>query len=220
LPDYKALCHFEETLPLQYRFLKAAIEGGIRQVLVAGTCLEYGMQSGGLSEDLATRPVTAYALAKDTLRAFLQAFQRVAPFTLQWARLFYMYGPGQHPTSLLEQLARALERGDECFHMSGGEQLRDYLPVHEVAARLVAVLEQRDWSAIVNISSGSPISVRRLVEEYLIRHERTIRLQLGYHPYPDYEPMAFWGSTKRFRERIPTVPGRSCPEDAVDRRCQ
>jgi len=40
---------------------------------------------------------------------------------------------GQAPTSLYTQLQQAIARGDSVFNMSGGEQLRDYLPV-EVAA--------------------------------------------------------------------------------------
>jgi nucleoside-diphosphate-sugar epimerase len=197
LPNYKGLFHFEENLPANYRFLKALVSAGYERLLVAGTCMEYGLQNGCLSETMETRPTTPYSLAKDALRKFLESLQNEKPFVLQWARLFYMHGEGQNPNSLLSQLDRAIQRGDESFNMSGGEQLRDYLPVTEVAARLVALVEHPELTGPVNICSGTPISVRRLVENHLAERGARIKLNLGHYPYPDYEPMAFWGDRRR-----------------------
>jgi len=193
LPHYKDLFHFEDVLPADYRFLKSLIMSGYSHVLVAGTCLEYGMQNGCLKESLPTCPVTPYALAKDTLRRALEMLKTQQSFTLQWARLFYMYGEGQNPGSLLAQLDRAIEAEDPIFNMSAGEQLRDYLPVQQVAAYLVTIAESPNFDGIVNVCSGVPTSVRRLVEQRIADRKSKIRLNLGYYPYPDYEPMAFWG---------------------------
>ena len=60
LPNYKSLHHFEEELPAQYRFLKDLVGSGLKNLVVTGTCFEYGMQSGPLSEDLETRPSNPY----------------------------------------------------------------------------------------------------------------------------------------------------------------
>jgi dTDP-6-deoxy-L-talose 4-dehydrogenase (NAD+) len=193
LPNYKELFHFEDVLPADFRFLKSLLTSSYSQLLITGTCLEYGMQSGCLKEALPTRPSNPYALAKDTLRKALEMLKAQHPFTLQWGRLFYMYGEGQNPGSLLAQLDRAIEAGDPVFNMSGGEQLRDYLPVQQVAAYLVTIAESPNFGGIVNVCSGVPISVRRLVEQRIAHRKSKIRLNLGYYSYPDYEPMAFWG---------------------------
>jgi nucleoside-diphosphate-sugar epimerase len=200
LPNYANLTHFEQTLLADYRFLKSVITAGYTHLLVTGTCFEYGMQSGPLDEGMETKPSNPYGLAKDTLRRFLEALRVKHPFTLQWARLFYMFGPGQNPGSLLAQLERALERGDEEFPMSGGEQLRDYMPVEQVAAALVRLIEHPECDGIVNICSGKPVSVRNLVETFVASKGKQIRLKLGHYAYPDYEPMAFWGVRSRCRE--------------------
>lgn len=193
LHNYMSLHHFETELPRQFSFLKAMIEAGLPSLLVTGTCLEYGMQSGPFSEELVTVPSTPYGFAKDALRQQLQYLQIVKQFHLIWARLFYMYGEGQSTNSLYSQLKDAVSKGAKVFNMSGGEQLRDYLPINEVA-RLITVLAklQRDIGC-VNICSGQPISVRKLVERWLLDNQWDIDLNLGYYPYPDYEPMAFWG---------------------------
>jgi nucleoside-diphosphate-sugar epimerase len=193
LPNYKSLHHFEQELPAQYRFLKQLVESGLTSLVATGTCFEYGMQSGPLGEDLEARPENPYGFAKDTLRRQLEYLQHSTPFQLTWARLFYLYGEGQAENSLLPQLKRAVEQGDGRFNMSGGEQLRDYLPIADVARHLVSLaLSARDHG-VVNICSGKPVSVRKMVESWIGENAWNIELNLGHYPYPTYEPMAFWG---------------------------
>ncbi len=43
LPNYKSLFHFEENLFQHYFFLKKLIKEGLSDVLVTGTCFEYGI---------------------------------------------------------------------------------------------------------------------------------------------------------------------------------
>lgn len=197
LPNYQSLHHFETELPRQYRFLKTMVETGLPGLLVAGTCFEYGMRSGCLSEDLPTQPSNPYGYAKDALRRQLEFLRSAHPFTLTWARLFYVYGEGQASGSLYAQLKEALSRGNRSFNMSGGDQLRDYLPIGEVARLIVELAVRRCDAGIVNLCSGMPISVRRLVEGWLAEHGWDIRLNLGRYPYPEYEPLAFWGDRSR-----------------------
>lgn len=197
LPNYKSLHHFEDELPAQYRFLRAMIEAGVRNLIVTGTCLEYGMQSGPLSENRAARATTPYGFAKDTLRRQLEYLQTCSSFKLTWARLFYVFGDGQAQTSLLSQLRNAVERGERVFNMSCGEQLRDYLPVTEAVRNLVTLALARCEHGIVNICSGAPISVRKLVEGWIEQNGWSIELNLGHYPYADYEPLAFWGDNRK-----------------------
>ena len=139
LPNYRALHHHETELPAQYAFLSALVRGGLRRLFVVGTCLEYGLRDGALDEAMAPDPTTPYGFAKDALRRQLAFLQRETSFALTWGRAFYLYGEGQAPGSLLSQLRAAVEAGRPSFPMSGGEQLRDFLPVAE-AARLVVEL--------------------------------------------------------------------------------
>lgn len=193
LPNFQSLHHFEAELPAHYRFLRGLLERGLKNLVVTGTCLEYGLQSGPLREDLEPRPSTPYGFAKNALRVQLQYLQREMPFSLTWARLFYLFGEGQSPTSLWPQLRSAVERGARSFDMSGGEQLRDYLHVSEVAKHLVSLVMTRRDHGCVNVCSGIPVSIRSLAERWIRENGWTISLNLGHYPYPEYEPMAFWG---------------------------
>ena len=81
--------------------------------------------------------------------------------------------------------------------MSGGEQLRDYLPVGQVAQHLVSLALKATDNGVVNVCSGRPVSVRALVEGWIKENGWSIVPNLGHFAYPDYEPMAFWGDRRK-----------------------
>jgi len=193
LPNYRDFFHISKNLPADLAFLEAAVKSGVTQLLLAGTCLEYGMQYGPLTEEMETKPTTPYGFAKDALRKSLQLLQRETPFTFQWLRMFYMYGEGQNSKSLLAQLDRAIVEKQAVFNMSMGDQLRDYLPIQVVAANFVLALENSQIGGVINCCSGRPTSVFDLVQQRCRERGSDIKLNRGYYPYPDYEPMAFWG---------------------------
>lgn len=193
LPNYSSQRHLDQELPAQRSFLDGLLKAGLNSLTVTGTCLEYGLQSGALREDMPTAPITAYGSAKDELRRELERRRHNQPFNLTWVRLFYLHGQGQAAGSLLPQLETAMARGDATFNMSGGQQLRDYLPVEEAAHYLVALAMNGRDNGVVNVCSGRPLAVRELVEAAVRSHGSSIQLNLGHFPYPEYEPMSFWG---------------------------
>jgi len=199
LPHFSESFHLEENYPRHAVFLENMISGGLKDLTVTGTCLEYGMQDGSLDESMPADPYIAYARAKDALRRHLEVLQKRYPFVLRWARLFYMYGRGQNPKSLFSQLDNALEKGETTFNMSGGQQVRDFLPIEQVARYIVRMALQKDVTGIINVCSNQPVTVQQLVEDYLRKKGRSLVLNLGYYPYPDYEPMRFWGSNEKLK---------------------
>lgn len=205
LPNYLSPHHYERELPLQYSFLKAMIEQGLSALVVTGTCYEYGMLNGPLAETLVPSPANPYAFAKDALRRQLEFVRQNRVFSLTWARLFYMYGPRQAAGSLKPLFDAAIARNDATFAMSGGEQLRDYLPVERVAMILARLGSARPDAGLVNVCSGKPVAVRSLVEQWRSESASTIELDIGRFPYPSYEPMAFWGSTTKLQALFPDL---------------
>jgi nucleoside-diphosphate-sugar epimerase len=199
LPNYKSSFHIDRILPEQYSFLSNLIQNGLNDLTVTGTCFEYGMREGCLDESMVPAPANAYAIAKDSLRKALEELQTLHSLSFKWARLFYMFGKGQNPKSILAQLETAIQNKEEVFNMSGGEQLRDYLPVESVAEYIVEIALQTEVEGIINCCSGFPISIKQIVTDYLRQRGATIKLNLGYYPYPDYEPMEFWGDSRKLR---------------------
>ncbi|HUR11020.1 MAG TPA: NAD-dependent epimerase/dehydratase family protein [Flavitalea sp.] len=202
LPDYKSPFHTEINLPRHYLFLHNLITNGLKDITITGTCLEYGMQEGALSEEMEVKPANAYAIAKNQLREAVGKLSDEYRVILKWVRLFYMYGKGQHPKSLAAQLDKAIEENKKIFDMSGGEQVRDFLPVEKVAENIVKIALQQQETGIINCSSNQPVSVKKFVESYLAERDLHIILNTGVYSYPDYEPMQFWGKNERLKKII------------------
>ncbi|MEO9021715.1 MAG: NAD(P)-dependent oxidoreductase [Ginsengibacter sp.] len=202
LPNYQSLFHIEENLWRHYTFLKNLVTNGATDITVAGTCMEYGLQEGMLSEEVPALPSNPYAIAKDTLRKFLEQLQKLYPFDLKWTRLFYLYGKGQNPKAILSQLETAISNREKEFNMSSGEQQRDYLPVEKVATYIVKIALQKKVNGIINCCSNQPITINQLVENFLAEKKQSIKLNKGFFPYPDHEPMHFWGDDTKLKKII------------------
>ncbi|MEK7172584.1 MAG: NAD-dependent epimerase/dehydratase family protein [Patescibacteria group bacterium] len=199
--SYQDQLQITKNLPNNYAFLENIINHGLRDLAVAGTCFEYGLAQGCLSEKHKAKPVTVYAQAKYLLYKKLTNLQKEAGFTFRWLRIFYNYGEGQYYKSIIPLLDKAIIDHKEVFDMSGGDQLRDYLPVEKMAEQIVLASLQNKINGIVNCCSGKPITVRKLVQGYLKKRGGGIKLNFGYYPYLKHEPMAFWGS----REKIDRI---------------
>ena len=199
LPNYQQPFHVTRNLPVCVELIEQLVDAGLQRLVVAGTCYEYGLQNGPLKEDQFTDPVNCYAIAKDSLRRVIAS--RYSQQNLQWcwARLFYLYGHGQNPNSLLPSLLKALEIGDESFSMGSGRQLRDFIDVQEVARQLLALAMHQDAAGIYNVGSGMARSVLEMAEEAVAAHGGSIRLKRGVYPDRSDEPLAFWADMDKFK---------------------
>ena len=197
LSNFKDPKHKNVYFKNHYNFLKNLASQGVKKFSVTGTCLEYGMKEGALSENMTPNPTIPYSIAKNDLRLALEKLQKKHEFNLDWIRLFYMFGKGQNPKSILATLEKHINEKQTIFNMSGGEQVRDYLPVEIIAEFIVNLALQIKGNGIVNCCSGSPIKIVDLVKNYLAERNASIDLNLGYYPYTDYEPFEFWGSAKK-----------------------
>lgn len=202
LPNYLDQFHVENNLPRHQRFLYNLISNGLNDLTVSGTCLEYGMMNGCLNESLVVDPSNPYAIAKNSLRLYLESLFLDFDFCMKWVRLFYMYGEGQSPKSLISLLDKAIQDKQESFNMSGGLQIRDFLPVNKVSAYFVAIALQNKITGIINCCSGVPVTVKDFVENYLSVRNQTIHLNLGFYEYATYEPMEFWGDNTKLKSII------------------
>ncbi|RNF84263.1 NAD-dependent epimerase/dehydratase family protein [Montanilutibacter psychrotolerans] len=205
LPNYHSAHHLDTEFPAHAAFLDACLDAGLQRLVVAGTCLEYGLQSGELDEAMSASPVTAYGQAKAALHQHLVERGQDRGFGLAWLRLFYLYGPGQAASSLYAQLRAAVASNARTFDMSNGDQVRDFLPIETAAAHIAAIALGHADAGTVNICSGHPATVTDTVRGWLREWDADIALNRGVYAYPDYEPFAFWGSTRRLHSLLETT---------------
>lgn len=200
--DVNSLSH-REAVSGHAMFVRRAIEAGVSHIVGVGSCFEYGLREGRLTEDCPVRPVTPYAEAKARLHESLEALASDAGASLTWLRPFYVYGHGQPPTTLWGQLHAAIERGDVEFPMSLGEQTRDYLPVGQMGELIaeVSTREPRDHT-VLNVCSGEGVRVLDLVRSWISAAGSPIKPKPGALSYSTQEPLHAYGSTERLHDHL------------------
>jgi nucleoside-diphosphate-sugar epimerase len=181
----------------------AAADG--KRVVVAGTCAEYDWSSSLFVEgETRLEPATLYGRSKHLLYKQTQQLAREAGIAAAWGRIFFVYGPHEHPNRLVASVIRSLLRGTDarCSH---GQQVRDFLHVADVADAFVALVDS-DTVGPMNIASGSPTRVKDLVELIAAAIGRRDLLRFGAVPTPPGEPPVLVADVRRLREELGWVP--------------
>jgi nucleoside-diphosphate-sugar epimerase len=134
-------------------------------VVHTGSGAEYGPIAGEFTEDAEPGPRTLYGrtkLAGTRLLAECAARRRLPSVT---ARLFTVYGPGEHPGRLLPSLLAAARAG-EPLSLTGGEQRRDFTYVEDVAEGLLRLgAAGCRPGETLNLATGTLQSVRQFAEQ-------------------------------------------------------
>jgi nucleoside-diphosphate-sugar epimerase len=194
LPNYQEEFHIKKNLPNEKKFLSRALRAGVKHIIISGTCFEYGKQEGKLDENKVTKPYTKYGLAKDLLRKYLEKKQINNDFTLQWLRIFYVYGHKQNPNSLFPALKKSIAKKDKYFYVAKGRILRDFIGINLVTNFIVFLCQNKNIHGIINCCSGVPLSIKDFVQIYIKKRKSKIRVKVGNFKKPSYEPLSFWGS--------------------------
>mgnify|MGYP003952968829 CR=1 FL=1 len=197
LPNYEKDFHLTRNLPAAIELFKKLSHAGLKRLVVAGTCYEYGLQNGSLRESGLTDPINSYAIAKDSLRRWLVQHSKRVELEWTWLRIFYPIGVGQNPNSLLPSLEHAIESCQESFPMSSGRQLRDFIKVETVAQQLLLLATHPKAKGVYNGGTGKPISIRELVEARIEKNGSPIKLKLGSYPEREDEPLSYWSDMTR-----------------------
>ena len=152
-----------------------------------GTCFEYDTDRGLLSENTPLAPAHLYSAAKAGTFLALEQLGILTGMRVAWARLFYLYGPDEHPNRLVPSVARALLRGDRA-RSTHGAQVRDFLHVEDVASAIGA-LAHGEVGGAVNVASGQPVTVAAVVLQLAAICARPDLVDLGALPYGAADPM-------------------------------
>lgn len=137
--------------------------GGL-DIVHAGTAMEYGTADSDLREDTIAMPTTLYGKSKLAGTTELMRSCEAHRLRSATARLFSVYGPGEHAGRLLPSLLEAMKTGDE-LQLTDGMHERDFVYVEDVADGLLRLgLESNASGKIVNIATGRLTSVRSFTE--------------------------------------------------------
>ncbi|TMV07033.1 NAD(P)-dependent oxidoreductase [Ruegeria sediminis] len=188
------------TLHLVREFARA---GGERAVC-AGSCAEYDWTVPMLTETTPLRPRSLYGAAKAGTGLALCAGQEALGLSIAWARIFFVYGPGEPPGRLFGDLISNLT-ANRLVDCTDGLQERDFLHVNDLARALLRLLEA-DLAGPVNVASGAAIPVRKLIEEIALQMRRPGLVRLGAVPRAADDPARLAADVTRLRHEAGFVP--------------
>ena len=176
------------TAPENFAWVRASMElvqefaaHGGKRLTVCGSGYEYDWNYGYCSEKLTPAvPNTVYGSCKHALNLLVQSFATQAALSAAWGRVFFLYGPNEHPQRLVSSVILSLLKGEpaKCSH---GRQIRDYMHVQDVAEGMVALLDSEVTGA-VNVSSGQATTLREIVLTVGRVLEKPELIQLGAIP--------------------------------------
>jgi len=177
-----------------------ALSGGQR-IVMAGTCAEYDWKYGYCSEPITPlSPTTVYGTCKHSLQALLDAFTRQTGLSAAWGRIFFVYGPYEHPHRLVPSVIQSALQGKpiRCSH---GRQIRDFLHVQDVADAFVALLNS-DVSGPVNIASGCPVVLKDIIYKIANKLGQQDLVELGALPTSANDPLLLVGDVSRLSDEV------------------
>jgi len=181
--------------------LQEFAQHGGQRVVMAGSCAEYDWRYGYCSEATTPlAPATLYGICKHSLQLMVSAFARQTGLSAAGGRIFFLFGPHEHPDRLVAYVIRSLLQG-EVAHCSHGNHIRDFLYVQDVADAFVALLES-SVSGPVNIASGQPVALRELIYKIAAKFNRDELIQLGAVPTSPDEPPLLVADVRRLLDEV------------------
>ena len=148
--------------------LEAARHAGVKHVVFAASSAAYG-ESEELPkvETMTPSPLSPYASGKVAGEHLMTVYGRAYGISTVALRYFNIFGPRQADdspyTGVIAVFAKALLEGRQATIFGDGEQTRDFTFVDNVvAANLAAADTELEPGTVINIGTGSSITVNEL----------------------------------------------------------
>lgn len=200
----------ERNVLLTQRLLEsiriAQESGGLRPRLVfASSSSVYGDQSGIVNEITLPHPKSPYGVSKLAAENLCAAYARSFELDVVSLRYFTVYGGGQRPDMAIQRLIRCALGGEHFELFGSGDQIRDFTHVDDVVSANFAALESDiDSGEVFNVSGGSPVSLRLVIETIEAITRKSISIRSAHLQAGDVSITN--GSTLKAAERLGWVP--------------
>lgn len=219
----KPLDYYQNNVVGTLGVLEAMRAEGVRRFVFSSTCAVYGEPARvPIDESLDQQPINAYGETKLTIERALPHL--ALAYGLQWIALRYFNAAGAHPDGTIGEdhavevhlipLAiqaanggRPLKVFGEDYPTPDGTCQRDYIHVCDLAeAHLcaLAALERGAASSAYNIGTGTPHSVRAVIDTV----SRVVGRPVAWEAAPRRpgDPAMLYASADRARRELQWVP--------------
>jgi len=178
---------FESNVRGTYNLLTAALEANVKKLIYTSSSAVYGEPKHlPLDEKHVPDPSTPYGTSKLCGERYCIVFSRIYGLPCTCLRPFNVYGPRENPETSLDEVAlytRAVLKKQPITIYGDGNQTRDFVYVKDVAhAHILAAEHDASIGQVLNIGTGSEISINRLVQK--IEETTGSKAMAQYEPWP------------------------------------
>ena len=146
--------------------LEAARRSRAKNLVMTSTSSAYGNAEPPFVEDHpADRPLAPYAATKRAAEMLCHSYFHVHRLPTTVVRLFTAYGPRNRPDMMAYKVLDSIFTGREIPLYGGGEMVRDWTYVEDIARGIVAALDRPLGYEIVNLGHGEPMVLREFIGE-------------------------------------------------------
>ncbi len=95
---------------------------------------------------------------------------------------------------------QAEQEGKKEFPFTSGKNKYDFIEVDELAEQIAKASTQDQFTGIINVCSGNPISLADRVEQFI--KERKLNIKLSYGAFPDrpYDSKIVYGDNSVIKQ--------------------
>jgi UDP-glucose 4-epimerase len=135
-------------------------------IVFTSTAAVYGQcETGRVREDAPINPLSPYGASKACAEMYVRLYWKVYNLPTRVARLFNVYGPGQHKYLMYDTLAKIETHPAKLEVLGSGMEERDFIYVDDVVDALLLLADREGIDGeCFNVGAGTGTSVKRTVE--------------------------------------------------------
>jgi GDP-4-dehydro-6-deoxy-D-mannose reductase len=189
---------------------------GARVLFVSSSNVYADAPSSGeaLKETDTIRPISPYAFSKISGEMLCRFYVEVEGLDIVISRAFPHTGPGQSPDFVCSDWARQIvqiENGTRAPDIRVGniDVFRDFCDVRDVVQAYVRLLEEGGRGEVYNISSGTAIALRRILDELLSLAGASVDVRVDPQKLRKTDIVHLQGDNSKLRETTgwePAIP--------------
>jgi len=171
-----------------------------RRVLIASSANVYGNAAGIVSESQVPQPVNHYAASKLAMEHMVQTWCERLPIVM--TRPFNYTGVGQQQHFLAPKIVSHFKRRAQTIELGNVDVERDFSDVRFVASVYRRLLECDSAGQKVNICSGRPYSLKKIlaVIQEIAGYEIEVRINPAFVRHAEVKTLV--GSTDKLHDLI------------------
>jgi dTDP-6-deoxy-L-talose 4-dehydrogenase (NAD+) len=198
IPNYKLKKHFK-TFYYQKKFNYNLIKCGLKNLIVIGTCYEYGKINGKISEKVIEKPKIPYAVAKLKLLRSILELKKNNYFKFTWLRPFFVYGDNNKRRNLYSLIKEVKKNRIERLQVCGN-LVRDFISIKLLCIIIFKVIVLNKDLGILNVCSGAGTTIKNFIKKNLKNKQNLKKINMDAKNSNNFEPKFFWGDNSKLKK--------------------